>query len=253
MKKVILSLSLMLCLFVASAQNVYVKYEFMKQLPGQDYEKLEKSWVNYHKELIKANIISMHRIWKVLPGNDVDYDYVVTTVYNNYEDALGIGKSISVDDFKKKYPEDYEVMVSTTLKTRTMVRDVIMSLDLPLGPKNYDLTPGVSLMSMNFIKSKNGKYEDAEIAFSKKWHNGLINNGNKMAFNFMHSMGGQGTESRFSHIITHLFSNMEQMNKKVDMTKFKMTPEETASYNNLVTYRDITKIVLHVNVMNLEN
>ena len=155
MKKIILSLSLFLCLFVASAQNVYVKYEFMKQLPGQDYEKLEKSWVNYHKELIKADIISMHMVWKVLPGNDVDYDYVVTTVYSNYQDALGLGKSISVDDFKKNYPEDYEIMYSTTLKTRTMVRDAIMSLDLPLGPKNYVVTPGESLMSMVFIKSKN--------------------------------------------------------------------------------------------------
>jgi len=252
MKKIILSLSLFLCLFVASAQNVYVKYEFMKQLPGQDYEKLEKSWVNYHKELIKADIISMHRVWKVLPGNDVDYDYVVTTVYSNYQDALGLGKSISVDDFKKNYPEDYEIMYSTTLKTRTMVRDAIMSLDLPLGPKNYVVTPGESLMSMVFIKSKNNKYEDAEITFSKKWHTGLIDNGNKMAFNFMNVMGGQGTESRFSHVITHLFSNMEQMNKKVDMSKFTMTAQETANYNNLVTYRDITKMVLHVNVMSLE-
>ncbi len=68
----------------------------------------------------------------------------------------------------------------------------------------------------------------------------------------MHNMAGQGTESRFSHVITHLFSNMEQMNKPVDMTKFKMTPQETANFNNLVTYRDITKIVLHVNVMSLE-
>ena len=252
MKKIILSVTLLLCLFAASAQSYYVKYEFMKVMPGQDYEKLEKSWVNYHKELINAGIITMHRVWKVLPGNDVDYDYVVTTVYNNYQDALGLGKSISVDDFKKKYPEDYEVMASTTLKTRTMVRDAIMSLDLPLASKNYMVTPGESVMSMNFIKSKNGKYADAEIAFSKKWHNGLIDNGNKMAFNFMHNMGGQGTESRFSHVITHLFSNMEQMNKKVDMNKFKMTAEETANYNNLVTYRDITKIVLHVNVMSLE-
>jgi len=62
MKKIILSLSLFLCLFVASAQSNYVKYEFMKVMPGQDYEKLEKSWVNYHKELIKAGIISRHRI-----------------------------------------------------------------------------------------------------------------------------------------------------------------------------------------------
>jgi len=252
MKKIILSVTLLLCLFTASAQSYYVKFEFMKVTPGQDYEKLEKSWVNYHKELINAGIITMHRVWKVLPGNDIDYDYVVTTVYNNYQDALGLGKSISVDDFKKKYPEDYEVMASTTLKTRTMVRDAIMSLDLPLASKNYVVTPGASLMSMNFIKSTNNKYADAEIAFSKKWHNGLIDSGNKMAFNFMHSMGGQGTESRFSHVITHLFSNMEQMNKPVDMTKFKMTPQETANFNNLVTYRDITKIVLHLNVMSLE-
>jgi hypothetical protein len=237
---------------VASAQSYYVKFEFMKVMPGQDYEKLEKSWVNYHKELIKADIITMHRVWKVLPGNDVDYDYVVTTVYSNYQDALGLGKSISVDDFKKKYPEDYEIMYSTTLKTRTMVRDAIMSLDLPLASKNYMVTPGESLMNMVFIKSKNNKYADAEIAFSKKWHTGLIDNGNKMAFNFMNVMGGQGTESRFSHVITHLFSNMEQMNKKVDMSKFTMTAQETANYNNLVTYRDITKMVLHVNVMSLE-
>jgi hypothetical protein len=107
-------------------------------------------------------------------------------------------------------------------------------------------------MNMVFVKSKNVKYADAEITFSKKWHNGLIDNGNKMAFNFMHSMCGQGTESRFSHVITHLFSNMEQMNKPVDMNKFKMTPQETANYNNLASYRDITKMVLHVNVMNLE-
>jgi len=252
MKKIILSVTLLLCLFVASAQSYFVKFEFMKVMPGQDYEKLEKSWVNYHKELIKADIITMHRVWRVLPGNDVDYDYVVTTVYTNYQDALGLGKSISVDDFKKKYPEDYEVMANTTLKTRTMVRNAIMSLDLPLASKSYVVTPGESLMSMNFIKSKNDKYTDAEIEFSKKWHNSLIDNGNKMAFNFMHSMGGQGTESRFSHVITHLFSNMEQMSKKVDMTKFKMTPQETTNFNNLLTYRDITKVVLHVNVMTIE-
>ena len=56
--------------------KTYLKYEFMKELPGQDYEKLEKSWVNYHKELIKAGVINMHRIWKVLPGANVNYDYI---------------------------------------------------------------------------------------------------------------------------------------------------------------------------------
>jgi hypothetical protein len=252
MKKIVLFLVMFVAIFSANAQTRYVKYEFMKVLPGQDYEKLEQSWINYHKEMMKADIITLHRIWKVLPGSDADYDYVVTTVFNNYQDALGLGKSVSLDDFKAKYPEDYQVMWNNTLKTRTMVRDAIMTHELGLGADGYTVTPQSTLMTMVFIKSKNEKYEASEIAFSNKWHNMLINNDNKMAFNFMQRIGEQGTESRFSHLITHLYKNIDQMNKKVDMTKFKMNAAETSNYNQLLTYRDITKTVLHINVMNLE-
>ena len=251
MKKIILSLSLMLFILVANAQNYYVKYEFMKQLPGQDYEKLEKSWVNYHKELIKAGIISRHRIWKVLPGANVDYDYVVSTLYNSYEAALGVGKnsSISIDDFKKKYPQDYEVMASTTLKTRTMVSQSILKPELSISDSTYQVTPGETIMKLSFVKSKNGKYNNAEIEFSKKWHQLAINKNFMKGFNFVRIVGNEGTELPYSHMLQKVYSGIGQMTMP---TNFNFSTEDLAFFDDLADYRDITSSILLLNVSNIE-
>ena len=147
MKKLFLTLLVLFAIITINAQT-YLKYEYMKVLPGQDYEKLEKSWVNYHKELIKAGVITMHRVWKVLPGANVNYDYIVSTAYNNYADALGIGKSISVDEFKAKYPDDYIVMMNNTTKTRTMVRDVILKIELGISDTTTTVVPGKTILNL---------------------------------------------------------------------------------------------------------
>ena len=39
-------------------------------------------------------------------------------------------KSLMIDDFKAKYPEDYKVMASSTLSTRTMVKELILKVEL---------------------------------------------------------------------------------------------------------------------------
>ena len=178
MKKIMLTLVVLFAIVSLNAQT-YLKYEFMKELPGQDYEKLEKSWVNYHKELIKAGVINMHRIWKVLPGANVNYDYIVSTAYNNYADALGIGKSIALDDFKTKYPEDYIVMVNNTTKSRTMVKQVILKVELGLKDNESKVVPGSTILNLIFINSKNDNYEKAEIKFSNKWHQNMIDKNRK--------------------------------------------------------------------------
>ena len=91
MKKILFTVVVLFAIVSLNAQQKnFIKYEFMKVLPGQDYEKLEQSWINYHKELIKAGAINLHRVWKVLPGSNVDFDYIVTTSYNSYADALGV-------------------------------------------------------------------------------------------------------------------------------------------------------------------
>ena len=251
MKKIILSLSLFLCLFVASAQSNYVKYEFMKVMPGQDYEKLEKSWVNYHKELIKAGIISRHRIWKVLPGANVDYDYVVSTLYNSYEAALGVGKnsSISVDEFKKKYPQDYEVMVNQTTKTRTMVSQYILKPELSISDTTYQVTPGETILRLSFVKSNNNKYNNAEIEFGKKWHQLAINQNYMEGLNFIKLVDTEGTEFPFTHMIQKVYSGISQMSMSTD---FKYSTEDLAFFNILGTYRDITSSILLLNVSNIE-
>ena len=173
MKKLMLTMVVLFAVISVNAQT-YLKYEYMKVLPGQDYEKLEKSWDNYHNEQIKAGIINMHRVWKVLPGANVNYDYIVSTAYNSYADALGIGKSVSLDDFKAKYPEDYIVMVNNTTKTRTMVRDVILKVDLGLSDTTSKVMPGKTILNLVFVKAKNDNYEKAETKFSKKWHQFVI-------------------------------------------------------------------------------
>jgi hypothetical protein len=251
MKKIILFLFLFLSLMTANAQNSFVKYEFMKVMPGQDYEKLEKSWVNYHKELIKAGIISRHRIWKVLPGTDVDYDYVVSTLYNSYEAALGLGKrsSINVDDFKKKYPQDYDVMMNQTLKTRTMVSQVILKPEFNISDSSYKITPGETIMKILFVKSKDGKYTKGEIEFDKKWQQLAINNNFMEGFSFIKVVGNEGTESPYTHMLQKVYSSVGQMTMPTD---FKYTTEDLAFFEILGSYRDITKSVLLLNVSNIE-
>lgn len=251
MKKIILSVSLFLCLFVASAQSTYVKYEFMKVMPGQDYEKIEKSWINYHKELIKSGIISRHRIWKVLPGADVDYDYVVSTLYNSYEAALGLGKnsSINIDDFKKKYPQDFEVMMNQTLKTRTMVSQSILKPEFSISDSTYQVTPGETIMKILFVKSKDNKYTKGEIEFDKKWQQLAVNNNFMEGFNFIKVVGNEGTESPYTHMLQKVYSSVGQMTMPTD---FKYSTEDLAFFDILGDYRDITKSVLLLNVSNIE-
>lgn len=251
MKKIMLSIVVLFTIVTLNAQETYIKYEFMKQLPGQDYEKLEKSWINYHNELIKAGAINLHRMWKVLPGNNVDFDYIVTTTYNSYADALGLGKKISLDDFKAKYPEDYQVMVNTTLSTRTMVKELIVKLDFAINNPALKVVPGKTILNMIYVKSKNDKYEAAEIKFSKKWHQFVIDKDRKDAFYFSHVMGSGGINVETSNLISHLYKNIDQVTATYT-DNIKFSPQEQAEFNQMLTYRDLTKSLLLVNVMSLE-
>ena len=251
MKKIMLSIVVLFTIITLNAQTTYLKQEYMKVLPGQDYEKLEQSWINYHKELIKAGVINMHRIWKVLPGNNVDYDYIVTTSYNSYADALGIGKSISIDDFKSKYPEDYKVMASATLSTRTMVKDLIFKVELGLDNPDFKIVPGQTILNLIQVKSKSDKYKDAEIKFSKKWHQYMIDKKRKDAFYFSHVLGSNVTDAEFTHIISHLYKNIDQYSNSTT-ADIKFTPQEQIELNQLVSYRDLKKSLMLLNVMDIE-
>ncbi len=251
MKKIMLTIVVLFTIVSLNAQTTYLKYEYMKQLPGQDYEKLEQSWINYHKELMKAGVINMHRIWKVLPGNNVDYDYIVSTSYNSYADALGIGKKISTEDFKAKYPEDYKVMASSTLSTRTMVRELILKVELGINDPSLKVEPGKTIANMILVKSKNDKYEAAEIKFSKKWHQAVVDKKSKDAFYFSNVVGSNGIDVEVSHIITHLYKNIDQMTNATT-PDIKFTTQEQNEYNQLLTYRDLKKSLMLINVMNLE-
>jgi len=251
MKKIMLTLVVLFTIVSLNAQTTYLKYEYMKQLPGQDYEKLEQSWINYHNELIKAGVINMHRIWKVLPGNNVDYDYIVSTSYNSYADALGIGKKISIDDFKAKYPEDYKVMASSTLSTRTMVKDLIFKVELGINDPELKVVPGKTIANMILVKSKNDKYEASEIKFSKKWHQAVVDKKSKDAFYFSNLVGSNGIDVEVSHIITHLYKNIDQMTNAIT-PDIKFTTQEQNEYNQLLTYRDLKKSLMLINVMNLQ-
>ena len=244
----------MVILFAVVSLNAqtYLKYEYMKVLPGQDYEKLEKSWVNYHKELIKAGVINMHRIWKVLPGANVNYDYIVSTAYNSYADALGIGKSISVDDFKAKYPEDYIVMVNNTTKTRTMVRDVILKVELGLSDSTKTVEPGKTILNLVYVKAKNDNYEKAETKFSNKWHQFVIDKKRKNAFYLTSVVGAAGVDVDFTNTISHLYSNIDQYVTSSSNPDIKFTKEDQAEYEILKSYRDIKKSIMLINVMNLQ-
>ncbi len=251
MKKGILAMVVLFAVVSVNAQT-YLKYEFMKVLPGQDYEKLEKSWDNYHKEQIKAGIINMHRVWKVLPGANVNYDYIVSTAYNSYADALGIGKSVSLDDFKAKYPEDYIVMVNNTTKTRTMVRDVILKVDLGLSDTTSKVVPGKTILNLVYIKASNDNYEKAETKFSKKWHQFVIDKKRKDAFYFTSVVGSGGVDADFTNTISHLYQNIDQYVAGSSNPDIKFSKEEQAEYESLKTYRAITKSILLINVLNLQ-
>jgi hypothetical protein len=251
MKKIMLTIVVLFAIVSLNAQQAYIKYEFMKTLPGQDYEKLEQSWINYHKELIKAGAINVHSVWKVLPGSNVDYDYIVTTSYNSYADALGLGKSISTEEFKAKYPEDYKVMSSSTLSTRTMVRSLILKLDLGLSDPDFQIVPGKSIRNMVFIKSKNDKYVNAEIKFSKKWHQNAIDKKSKDAFYFSSVIGGGGTDVDVSNIISHVYKNIDQFSAP-SMIDFKLTTQEQIEFDQLISYRDLKRSIMLLNVMSIE-
>ena len=252
MKKIISTIVVLFAIVSLNAQQNYLKYEFMKVLPGQDFEKLEKSWESYHKEMMKAGIINMHRVWKVLPGNNVDYDYIVSTSYNNYADALGIGKSISIADFKAKYPEDYNVMYNTTYATRTMLRDVILSVELGLSDSNMSVVPGKTLLNMMFVKTKNDTYAAAEIKFSKKWHQYLIDKKRKDAYYISNVVGSTGIDTDFSYVLSHLYKNLDQYTLENTTNDIKFTAKEQADFQLLTASRTLTKSLMLLNVMNLQ-
>lgn len=251
MKKLIITIVVLFAIVSLDAQT-YLKYEYMKVIPGQDYEKLEKSWVNYHKEMMKAGITSMHRIWKVLPGANVDYDYVVSTAYNSYADALGIGKSISVSDFKAKYPEDYIEMVNNTTKARIIVKEVILKIELGISDTTIKVVPGKTILNLVYINSKNDNYEKAETKFSKKWHQYVIDKKRKDAFYFTSVVGNSGVDQEFTNTISHLYNNIDQYLASSNTSDIKFTPADTAELEILKSYRDIKKTLLLINVMNLE-
>ena len=251
MKKIMLTIVVLFAIVSLNAQQTYIKYEFMKVLPGQDYEKLEQSWINYHKELIKVGAINLHRVWKVLPGSNVDFDYIVTTSYNSYADALGLGKSISTEEFKAKYPEDYKIMASNTLSTRTMVKSLILKLDIGISDPSFQMVPGKSIGNMVFIKSKNNNYVNAEINFSKKWHQYFIDKKRKDAFYFSSVVGGGGTDVDITNIISHVYKNIDQFSAP-STDDFKLTTQEQVEFDQLISFRDLKRSIMLLNVMNIE-
>ncbi len=104
---------------------------------------------------------------------------------------------------------------------------------------------------MILVKSKNDKYEAAEIKFSKKWHQAVVDKKSKDAFYFSNVVGSNGIDVEVSHIITHLYKNIDQMTNATT-PDIKFTTQEQNEYNQLLTYRDLKKSLMLINVMNLE-
>ena len=235
----------------AKAQDRFIKYDFMKVLPGQDFVKLETAWANYHRELVDAGFIQMHRVWKALPGQDVDYDYMTSTVYNSYKDAVGLGKNpVTADMIKAKYPEAYEI-AQTSSKVRTMVRSYIQKVDFGIWDSTFTVTPKQSIMKIEYVKSKNSQYKAAEIAFSSKFHQFRIDNKLLKTF-IISSLMGAATDSYHSHFISSGFTDIDQAIAPLDSKKLNFTPAELKKIDELIAMRDIKKVVLFVNVINTQ-
>jgi archaellin len=104
---------------------------------------------------------------------------------------------------------------------------------------------------MILVKSKNDKYEASEIKFSKKWHQFGVDKKTKDAFYLSNTVGSNGIDVEVSHIITHLYKNIDQMTNATT-PEIKFTTQEQNEYNQLLTYRDLKKSLMLINVMNLE-
>jgi hypothetical protein len=104
---------------------------------------------------------------------------------------------------------------------------------------------------MVFIKSKNDKYVNAEIKFSKKWHQYFIDKKRKDAFYFSSVIGGGGTDVDISNIISHVYKNIDQFSAP-SMDDLKLTTQEQVEFNQLLSYRDLKRSIMLLNVMIIE-
>jgi hypothetical protein len=74
----------------------------------------------------------------------------------------------------------------------------------------------------------------------------------KDAFYFSHVVGSRGIDVDISNVISHLHKNIDQFTTPFK-NDLKMTTQEQAEYNQLLTYRNLTKSMMLLNVMNIQN
>lgn len=113
-----------------AAVKRYMQVQYMKVNPGKagQYRELERDlWKPIHQERVERGLIRSWGLYGVhLPGQAVDYEYVILTEFPNFaalEDA--------------QYPElfsevqgmtDYEEILRQTNETRTRVRQDVLVL-----------------------------------------------------------------------------------------------------------------------------
>ena len=108
----------------------YLQVQYMKPNPGKGlaYRRLERElWKPVHEERVKRGLIRSWGLYGVhLPGQTVDYQYVILTEFPNFS---------SLED--AQYPEifaevqgmtDYEDILRQTNETRTRIRQDIWVL-----------------------------------------------------------------------------------------------------------------------------
>ena len=79
----------------------------------------------------------------------------------------------------------------------------------------------------------------------------MIDKKGKDAFYFSHVVGGGGLDVEISNIISHVYKNIDQYSTP-SASDLKSTPQDQTEYNQLVTYRDLKRSIMLLNVMNIE-
>lgn len=124
--KALIIITLSFYSFLGYSQVAIIDYMFVKPENESKYLELEQKWKQIHRERLKYGTIKGWYLYKVMfSGTDSPYQYVVITVYNNFDDSENL---YFEGAFEKAWPnENHEETLELTLNTRKLTKSEVFT------------------------------------------------------------------------------------------------------------------------------
>jgi hypothetical protein len=239
MKKLILSLAVIICALQIQAQIAVVNYMKVKPGSGEAFLANERLWKKLHQQRVDEGKMIAWEVYYVHgQGTASAYNYVTVDVFENMTAAM---KEITTDELKKAFGEKYNDVLTKTSGGRDLVYSDVFHRELAIDGKAPD-----KFLRLSFMRTKDSdKYYKMEEKAFKPMHQAAIDMGNMNSWSIWSR--SYWNDSHYDAVAGNGFTSLEQMAKMNygdDVFKkatASMKPSEVMEVSNLMNDTDKTR------------